>query len=380
MRIVLFIASLQDGGAERVISILANGFHRRGHQVSLVHLGGASPPPFYPIDPGVQVIPTGLNRISPSLLHGMAANLGRIRRLRSLFRELQPEVVLSFMDTANVLAVMATRGLRIPTLVSERVDPRGNPLPAFWRGLRLLAYTLCEGLVTQSSGARAFFPPWIRCKTVTLPNPILTPGPPATDAPARDPGLVAIAMGRLDPAKGFDVLLQAFALVLQTCPAWSLHIIGEGLERSRLEALAGRLGIQDKLQLPGRIQEPHPRLCQADLFILSSRVEGFPNALCEAMACGLPVIATECTDSIRTILEDGQAGQIVPPEDPVALAQAMVALMQDPERRKDMGERARRSVSRFQGNTVIEAWERLLEGACAERAGVRTPFRTNEEP
>jgi len=196
MRIVLFIASLRDGGAERVISILANGFHRRGHQIILVHLGEATPPPSYPIDSGIRVIPTGLHRASPSLLQGLAANLGRIRRLRSLFKELQPEVVLSFMDTANVLAVLATRGTGIPTLVSERVDPRGNPLPAFWRGLRLLAYTLCEGLVTQSSGARAFFPPWIRRKTVTLPNPILTPGPPATDAPARDPGPVAIANAR----------------------------------------------------------------------------------------------------------------------------------------------------------------------------------------
>lgn len=367
MKIALFISSLQDGGAERVLSILANAFHRRGHQVVLVHLDVGLARPFYPIDPGVQVIATGLNRASPSLLLGLAANMGRIRRLRSILQGIQPDVLLSFMDTANVLAILATRGTGIPTIVSERMDPRGNPLSPLWRALRLLAYTLGEGLVTQSCGARDFFPPWIRRKSVILPNPILTPGPAGTAPSEQSRGPVAIAMGRLDRTKGFDVLLSAFALALRTCPAWSLCILGEGAERSNLEALARRLGIHERVQFPGRIQEPHSRLCKANLFILSSRVEGFPNALCEAMACGLPVISTECTDSIRTILEDGQAGRIVPPEDPGSLATAMVELMENPERRKVMGERAHQSVARFQGSTVIEAWERLLEGARSGR-------------
>jgi len=380
MRIALFISSLQEGGAERVLSLLANALHRRGHQVVLVLLDGEDIRPLHPLDPGVRVIATGLNRASASRLRGLAANLGRIRRLRSTFVGIRPDVLLSFMDRSNVLAVLATRGTGIPTIASERTDPRTTSLSAPWRWLRLLAYSLCEGLVTQSPGAKAFFPPWIRRKSVVLPNPVPTPAAPGPADRAAGPERVAIAMGRLDPEKGFDVLLEAFALALPDCPGWSLHLLGEGPERGGLEALAARLGLQGRIQMPGWVLEPNPLLQAADLFLLPSRVEGFPNALCEAMACGLPVIATGCADSIGTILEDGAAGRIVPPDDAPSLARAMVDLMTDPDGRAALGARARQSVSRFQGSAVIEAWERYLEASSSRAPAAGAASRLKEDP
>ena len=167
-------------------------------------------------------------------------------------------------------------------------------------------------------------------------------------------------MGRLTRQKGFDVLLRAFARCHPQNLQWSLIILGEGEERGRLEALAVQLGIESAVRLPGYVPDASRLLRDGDLFVLSSRYEGFPNALLEAMACGLAVISTDCPSGPGEIVRHGVDGLLIPPEDVDALSIAMRQLIATPDDRKRLGSRAVEVVERFSLTSVMRSWDELL--------------------
>jgi glycosyltransferase involved in cell wall biosynthesis len=174
-------------------------------------------------------------------------------------------------------------------------------------------------------------------------------------------------MGRLDTQKGFDLLLRAFAKCCRERPDWALTIIGEGEERDELQALAQNLDIASKVRFTGRVAVPAALLRRADLFVLSSRYEGFPNALLEAMAVGLPVIATDCPSGPAHIVRNDIDGILVPTEDVDALATAMAGLMDDDAWRKRLGASATSVVERFSVERIMEHWDSLLEQVTRDR-------------
>jgi glycosyltransferase involved in cell wall biosynthesis len=168
-------------------------------------------------------------------------------------------------------------------------------------------------------------------------------------------------MGRLERQKGFDLLIRAFASIARERPDWDATILGDGPERDALAAEIARWGLTRRIFLPGREPDAMGVLRRAELFVLSSRYEGFPNALCEAMACGLPVVAFDCPSGPVEIVRDGVDGLLVPAENVEALATAMSQLAGDPERRRAMGARATEISGRFSVESVAEKWERILE-------------------
>ena len=178
-------------------------------------------------------------------------------------------------------------------------------------------------------------------------------------------------MGRLHSEKGFDRLLHAFARADGAGQGWRLVILGEGSERAALESLAQQLGIEASVSLVGRVREPASVLRQSDLFVLSSRYEGFPNALLEAMAAGLPVVATDCPSGPRHIIRHGVDGLLVPPDDTDALAGAIRYLLGDDQTRQAFAERATEVIERFGVDQVMAQWEQLAR-SCIPATRSRT--------
>jgi glycosyltransferase involved in cell wall biosynthesis len=360
-RLTLVIFSLSSDGAERVMSIMANYWAAKGWQITLLTFVDRTKPPFYDLDSRVDYIPLGIAGDSPNPIIAIWNNLKRIRRLRTAIYDSKPDAAISFMSTTNAIALLATRGLKIPVVVSERIDPTKYSIGKIWEQLRKWTYLFADRIVVQTKKTLDYFPSQLQASACIIPNPILEPpkGNNSSEKLLGDRSL--IAMGRLEYQKGFDLLLQAFAKLKDPYPEWTLTILGEGALRQELESLCNQLELTDRVHLPGRRKNPYEFLKQAKLFVMSSRFEGFPNALCEAMACGLPVISTDCPSGPAEIIRDGVDGILVPNEDVSALAAAMERLMSDEEERKRLAARAPEVTERFSLEKVMGMWEELIE-------------------
>jgi len=178
-----------------------------------------------------------------------------------------------------------------------------------------------------------------------------------------------VAMGRLGFEKGFDLLLLAFALCFERYPDWTLRLVGQGAEQPRLQNLAEQLGIKHAVRFEPVTKEPERVLHESDLFVLSSRTEGFPMVLLEAMACGLPVVSFDCSSGPREMIRDGIDGLLVPPEDVGALAAAMATLMGDELERQRLAKRAVEVAERFSLPRVMGMWTEVFAKAACRTSG-----------
>ncbi len=356
MRLTLVISTLQAGGAERVMAILANTWVQRGNCVTLITLGPAGND-FYPLDPRVCRIGLNLIKNTRSVLDKLRTGFRRVSTLRQSLRASAPDAIISFIDQTNLLTLIATRGLSCPVIVSERIDPRQEPCSLGGRLLRHLLYPRAEALVVQTNSVRAWARQFVpQPRVAVIPNPV---APPSNIwSPTGDPKIVAI--GRLHRQKGFDLLIEAFARIAPHHPQWSLEILGEGPERVSLESLIRTLEMSDRVTLRGLVSDITPHLVAAGLFVMPSRYEGFPNALVEAMACGCPVLATDCPSGPGEIIRDGIDGWLVPSENVTALADGLSRLMTGEADRQRLGANASAVLERFGIDRVLELWDNLI--------------------
>jgi glycosyltransferase involved in cell wall biosynthesis len=358
MRLTLVISSLNSGGAERVLSILANAWAARGDQVTVVTTHDAGRAPDYEIRPDVQLVSVDPHR------NGLMRQLMTLSQLRSVFRKSEPDVIISFLNYTNVLVLIASRWLRIPVIVSERLDPSVIKLSLPWSLLRRLTYHWTDLLVAQTATAARRYEPLARERVRVIPNPIDSLPHVSAEAPTvslQRPTFLAV--GRLHHQKGFDILISAMARVRESIPEWQLVILGSGDLRNELEAQIATAGLLHHVLLPGRVANPWPWYLAADVFVLSSRSEGFPNVLCEAMVAGMPVIATDCPSGPSDIITDGFDGLLVPTNAPSHLSAAMIRMATDPELRQRLCERARRIRQRYALTSVLVSWDQAIEEA-----------------
>lgn len=369
MRVTLVISSMQGGGAERIMSVLANAWAGREWPVTLITWAGPDEPVRYPLAPLVNYRPLGVASMKRNRLF-TPRNITRLWTLRRAIRSSEPDVVISFLDKVNVTVLLACLGLRRPVIVAEHTDPHYQKIGFFWGFLRRLLYGRAAGLVLLTAQARDFFGGRARARSTIIPNPVKVEGGGIPPLAKCLPKPCLLAMGRLSEEKGHDLLIRAFARLCARHSTWRLFIIGEGPLRESLCRLIRSLGLAEKVLLTGWVDRPAAMLRQGDAFVLSSRHEGFPGALAEAMACGLPVVATACSGAMA-IVRDGVDGILVPPEDVDALAVAMDRLMSDEAERRRLGERAVEITERFGLEKVMALWDRLLEEVVHDGTGLR---------
>lgn len=352
LRVLLWLSDFGGGGAQRTMLNLASALPAHGVAVELV-TGASEGPATAWLDGALQrrsLNSTSLTAAFPSL----------VRTIGSLV----PDAVLSTMLDANVAAYLAVRLARVDTAVilretnSHRARADIGPLR---RTLARMAYRRADGVIALSEGVRRelivdmnLAPSHVK----TIPNPVklseiaqLTAGARVLPIPEgfRDDARNVLAIGRLHRQKGYDLLIDAMAA--QTGGA-RLVILGEGPDRAALQAQAGRLGLADRVHMPGFVQDAGPYLAHADLFVLSSRWEGFGHVIVEAMAAGLPVIATDCPYGPADIVRHDETGLLVPADDAAALASAIGELLADRRRAIGLARAAIVAARRFQIDRV----------------------------
>lgn len=376
-RITFVSSSLGSGGAERVLSIVANALAGEGRSVSVVVTSTHKTEPFYALDPAISFKAPFAGRSYRNKLKAAAAALSIAGELRREVLATGPEVIVSFVDKTNALSLAALGRSGVPVVACEHIYPPAQPLGLFWEAARRLFYPRAALVTVLTEEAVAFFPKALRGRIAVLPNPVLPPqaGPGATASalvqasPERSRRI--LSAGRFTDQKGFDRLLRAFAASSAGRLGWSLRVLGDGPLRPALEAMRDSLGLAASVEFPGVTKDIYGEFAEGAFYALSSRFEGFPMTLCEAMAAGLPAVAMDCMTGPRHIVRDGVDGLLVPDGDEEALAEAMGRLMDDDGLRARLGERAPEVAERYSLPRIMELWDGILERAARGEGGSR---------
>lgn len=371
MRILFLVGRLSAGGAERVATTLSSAWAEAGHQVTLTTTFLPKGECFYPLSPKVDLhhLADDVTPCAQPLL-----TYRKLAAMRALLTEGKPDVVVSFLTNVNIMALLASTGLRVPLIVCERTDPvHGRSAGGVLKVLRRLLYPRAAAVVVQTQaamqGMRGQAPGVSRMTAIGNPLPEALErfdrerGGKRVGAVAATPDSprVLTAMGRLIASKQFDVLIRVFASLAERHPHWRLDIWGEGPMRASLQEQIAASGLSERILLAGRTSEPWQAMAQADAFAMTSAVEGFPNVLLEAMALGLPCVALDCPSGPAEMTRQGEDALLVPMGDELALAQALDKLMHDDSLRTAMGRRAAVSVrARYGLPAVLTQWQTLM--------------------
>jgi glycosyltransferase involved in cell wall biosynthesis len=358
-RVAIFLASLEGGGSERIALNLAQGFAERGLEVDLV-LQRAEGPYLAQVPDEIRIVDLRAGRMARAAFP-----------LITYLRRERPPFLLSLMMGANIIAILSRKLARVDTrlVISEHLNisiASGNAVRLRSRYLPLMAkrtYPWADGIVAVSEGvaedlARTLGLP--RKKIEVIYNPVITPellekAREPVDHPWFQPGEppVILGAGRLTGQKDFPTLLRAFSLVRKERPV-RLVILGEGEDRHELKALVDELGLAEDVEMPGFVDNPYGYMAGAAVFVQSSRWEGLPTVLIEAMALGKPVVATDCPSGAREILNDGRYGTLVPVGDVKRLAAGISAMLEQPV------EPLPAWVDRFRPDCTIQAYLKAL--------------------
>ena len=333
--VTLYLPSLRGGGAERVMLNLARGFAEKGHVVDLV-LAKAEGPYLNEVPEGIRVVDLNASRVLKSL-----------PGLTRYLRKERPAVLLSALNHANIIALWAHKMARVSTKIAISVHStlsissqkatsiRGRLIPHVIR----IFYSWADYIVAVSQGVAedlAHHANLPRDMIKVIYNPIITPellekAKELLNHPwFNNKGLpVILGVGRLNKAKDFPTLIRAFNLVCKQRSVLLL-ILGEGEERPQLESMISELGLKKEVMLPGFVDNPFNYMYNSAVLVFSSAWEGLPTALVEAMACGCPVVSTDCPSGPAEILENGKYGLLVPVGDAEALAQNIISVLDKP--------------------------------------------------
>lgn len=389
--IAMYIGSLQKGGAERVMVNLAEYFFEQGYKVTLVttylaaeeyevrHASWVRVPAG--ADEAVLVADTdenpvwinpvggeknGINRVFSALLKseqkGRAYNLAaRREKLRSIFRELKPDLVLSFIGKNNIMALSTATREDIKVVVSVRADPDMEYDSFALKSGMLATFGKASGIVVQTTGARGWFPKHLQNKCTILPNSVNPSFIRKRYVGEREKTIVMV--GRLDENKNQAMVMEAFKEATKdNFKDFKLQIYGDGPDRIKLQRKAVSLGIEEKVEFKGMVKHVAEHIEKAYMFILASNQEGMPNSLIEAMSLGLACISTDCPcGGPSDLIKDEYNGLLVPVGDTKAMTNAISKLLENKTLTENIGIQASKIQNKYAPETVNKMWKDYLE-------------------
>lgn len=377
--IAFYIGGLCIGGAERVICNLAEYFYSEGYRVTMVTK--VRDEKEYELNPGIRRI---IADITPEEETGSRIRnlFARISKLKRIWKEVKPDVIVSFIRKNNLMAIASAAPLGIPVIVSVRSAPERELKGFGFKTISFLLFRQAAGIVLQTREAYNFFPGYIRAKAVVLPNSInpdfLKASEELTLATTinhdkkmtvddRIPSSVKekriITVGRIDDNKNQRLLVEAYVKIADHYPDWSLELIGDGSGRQALEEYVSTLPCKDRISFTGAVDDVARRMSEASIFVLPSKIEGMPNALIEAMVMGIACISTDCPcggprDLIAT---DETNGILVPVDNVDAMAMALKRLITNDTLRESMGDNARKIIATLHPDMVNKQWKNYIE-------------------
>ena len=368
MRVIFLTASLGSGGAERVVSLLANKMVERGYQVEIICLKFNDV--YYQTDPRVKI----------TLAMRQTKNrLTELFWLRKYIKKHSPDVVIPFTEGVYCFTILSLLGTGIPIIASERLDPAAMSTTRKVLKRLLLPYADC--LVVQTQSIKDYFPKNIQKKTSIIYNPVnedIYKSPDglhvqganaascvqSSNTPMGGMGQEKlnriISVGRLYPQKNQKMMIRAFAKVADEFPDWQLVIYGEGPLRESLELIVESLEMQDRVLLPGRTENVIEELRKSKIFCMSSDYEGMSNSMIEAICVGLPIITTDVS-GVKELVENGVNGFVIPCGDENKLSIAFEKLMNNRQLIKDFSKFSYVKRELFKIDSIVEQWEELIQ-------------------
>lgn len=360
-RLLFCIPTLDPGGAERVASILCNGLVKAGYDVTILLDHSADLQKcIYPLDARIQIAKLPPEKFSSGLL--------QLWETRRNFLKYKADCIIGFLWKTNVAISISLQFCRTPVILSEQSNMSYDLSNFNKKGLFLLrrGFRHVDIFVLQTEAIKRFLlqAPWSIPEKIirVIPNPVRQVQIQKQLPKFRYPRIIAI--GRLIRLKGFDLLLSAFAEAAEEFPEWQLDIFGQGPLREELEKQRDQLGLENRVHFRGITTDIDAELERSDIFVLASRIEGFPNVLLEAMAAGVAVIAADCRFGPGEIIDDGNNGLLVPAENIPALTQALKRLMSDAGLRGKLGNAARVVQERYAEEKIVNRWKNLIEEVC----------------
>ncbi len=360
-KILFLMSCMHAGGAERVASILSNAWVSHGDEVILAITVFNRGECFYPLLPGVRLI--YIADLVGNKDRTWLNSLNRLYAVRRLIIKEHPDVIVSFLHFVNVATVIASIGLKIPTIICERNDPFAMSIPWWERFQCRLTYPLADALMVQTQAlATQYASSGLTLRRLRIiPNPI-SEHMMNIQHQTNDKAIKRLlGVGRLWDQKQFCVLIKIFASLAKRYADWSLRIVGQGYLHAALQKQIIDLGLEKRIELVGQKENIEKELAEADAFVLTSKHEGFPNVLLEAMAAGLPCVTFDCPSGPREISMDGQMALLVPLNDEHSLGVALERIMSDAGLRESLGKRAKSSViERYALDKILEQWNSLF--------------------
>ena len=352
--ILFYINAINGGGAERVITQLASHFAAAGYKSILVTSF---------VDKWEYHVADNVERVSleqaQNIQSKIMRNITRIWKLRQLCKQKKPAVVISFMAEPNIRAICATIGLKTKNIISVRNAPEKEYAGRIGWFISKVILPFADGCVFQTEQAKTWFPIKLQRKSIIIYNEVATRFfLTERQGPYKD----IVTLGRLTTQKNHELLIRAFKKIEDKYPTDKLLIYGEGELRDKLSNLIVSLELQERVVLMGQTSDVFSVLKSAKVFVLSSNYEGMPNALMEAMAVGVPSIATDCPcGGPKKLIDNGHDGLLIPPGDIVSLSEAIDSLLCNSTLAQRLSFKAKKKARSYHPRIIFNKWKDYIE-------------------